>query len=241
MIIQDWSKVAQRFPLQLFAAGLLLGYSLFVLWLGLRPIVLLSGLAIAALSGLRGWRAIQRHLKRPIENEHDLLCKPVFTRCIQQRVYLPAAAFLSQSLSPTMDGGQQEKSVAVPYFWQQTQLKSDEIHALAVAIAQQEPIFIPDLLDTLYSVVDLVVQQGQSAIAMVQVKTPEYKLLAQQQSDASWDRLQETHIQLQALHDHLLVSAVRDRALHNPSDLFERLKGLIDENKNGILPGRKTP
>lgn len=239
MIIQDWPKVVQRFPLQLFSAGLLLGYGLFVLWLGLRPIVLLSGLAIVALSGLRGWRVIKRHLRSPVESDHNLLHKPVFMRCIQQRVEIPSDAFL---LRPSSAEGSSAdaKPVSIASFWQQTQLKSDEIHALTVAIAQQDPIFIPDLLDTLYSVVDLVVQQGQSAIAMVQVRTPEYQLLAQQQSDASWNRLQETHSQLQALHDHLLVAAVRNRTLPDPSGLSDRLKGLIDENKNGIL-GRKTP
>ena len=119
--------------------------------------------------------------------------------------------------------------------WRSVQAQAQAIQQTAAQIAQQEPTFIPDLLETLHTVLDLVDQLVQALQVTQQVQTPHYRELSQTQLQSSLDRLQQTHDQLQELRDQMALASLKQRSRITPSGISMRLQILITENEKGIL------
>ncbi|MEO1402910.1 MAG: hypothetical protein AAFV72_16905 [Cyanobacteria bacterium J06635_1] len=202
---------------QILLVGLSVGYVGFVAWLGLRLMVLVSGGAIA-LTALLIWYT-QPQKTDNVNNPHDLL---------QPEIFLTQINGLGNLIPVTY------QTPLYQQHWDYAQAQSQAIHQIVIAIAQQESTFIPDLLDALHTVLDLVAQLVQALKVTQQVQTPQYQDLAQQQLDTSVTRLRQTHDQLQALHDQMAVESL-DRRLSHPARLTNRLQLLIAANRNGIL------
>lgn len=194
-------------------AVLTTGYIAYVLWLGLRWIVFLSGAVIVA-GAIAFWI---RQFPRP---------KPLSTiaNLLQPEIFL---SHLNTLKSPT--------SEATEPHWRSAHQQAEAIQHIAKQIAQREPTLIPDLLETLHTVLDLADQFGQALQVSQQVQTPHYQQLAQQRLQHSEVRLQQTHDQLQALHDQIALEHLERQSLTLTSGISERLRILIAENGKGIL------
>ncbi|NJM98658.1 MAG: hypothetical protein HC800_17215 [Phormidesmis sp. RL_2_1] len=211
--------------------GLLIGYALYITWLGLRRIVLVSGALIVVVTFM-GWLVVRlRSSSSPIqENSPD-----------ENLLHLDV--FFNHMNAFTNALGNYQPSQADSIHWQQAQAHSSAIHQIAVGIAEQEPAFIPDLLDALHSVLDLVSQLAQALHTCHQVQTAHYQTLAQQQRDSSLARLGQTRSRLQELYDQMLVGSLKRRS-HSSSDpsfeqtatgITDQLQMLITDNQNGLL------
>jgi hypothetical protein len=111
--------------------------------------------------------------------------------------------------------------------WKPIRQRAKATHGFVTQIAQRDPTLIPDLLEALHTVVALVEQVATALQAKTQIQSVTYRPLAQQQLQASCDRLQATHNQLQHLQDQLLLSSSP-----NPTpDLPLNLRLMIDANK----------
>lgn len=193
-------------------------YSLYLYWLGLRPIVMLSGLIIVTITIL-SW--LTAPSPSPPATNNNLLDPAIFYSQLQTLFHLPKTI--------TLEEGAQSH-------WQQTYTTSQSIHSATVAIAQQESLFIPDLLDTLHTVLELISQYVQAFHATQQMKTLIYQKVAQQQILTSHHRLTETQRQLQELHDQLLAEDIATRSPRITSGVSTRLQTLIDTNRTELTP-----
>ena len=195
--------------------GLLAGYLSFVLCLGMRWIVLGSGALIVVLA-IAFWYTQPRTQKATYSvSSANLLKAEIFSSHISiLNNQVPEAC---QSL------------------WQSVQHQAESIRQTATQIAQQESTFIPDLLETLHTVLDLVEQLVQALQVTQQVQTPYYQKLSQTQLQNSLDRLQQTQNQLQELRDHLALASLEQRSRITPFGISTRLQILVTENEKGIL------
>ncbi|MBD1873467.1 hypothetical protein H6F75_08240 [Nodosilinea sp. FACHB-131] len=123
-------------------------------------------------------------------------------------------------------------------FWMLARQRAEAIQAVAAQIAQKELTFIPDLLETLHTVLDLVKQLAQALRALREVKTYHYQQLAQQQLYSSHKRLEQTHTQLQELRDQIILDTLQQPSSTSSAEITTWLKTLIAENENGILGER---
>lgn len=195
--------------------GLAIGYISFVWWLGMRLIVFLSGAVIVALAIVFWYRQPRSQQTKPSISSANLLQTDVFLDHLSSLDHhIPDA---SRSL------------------WQAVQQQAQAIQQIATQIAQREATFVPDLLETLHTVLDLVDQLVQALQVIQQVQTPRYQELAQQQLQSSQTRLQLTHDQLQELHDQMALEHLKQRSLTTVSIISTRLQTLITENERGIL------
>lgn len=195
--------------------GVLLGYISFVLWLGMRWIVLGSGALIVMLA-IASW-----HIQLRTQRAHS----PVSSaNLLQPEIFLNHITILNDRVPE-----------ACQSLWRSVQAQAQAIQQTAAQIAQQEPTFIPDLLETLHTVLDLVDQLVQALQVTQQVQTPHYQELSQTQLQSSLDRLQQTHNQLQELRDQMALASLKQRSRITPSGISTRLQILIAENEKGIL------
>lgn len=197
----------------LLLAVLTIGFIAYVLWLGLRWIVFLSGAVIVA-GAIAFWF---RQFPRP-KNPSTI------ANLLQPEVFLSHLNTLKSSASGATDSQ-----------WRSAHQQAEAIQHVAKQIAQREPTLIPDLLETLHTVLDLVDQFGQAFQVSQQVQTPHYQQLAQQRLQHSEVRLQQTRDQLQALHDQIALEHLERHSLTLTSGISERLQILITENEKGIL------
>jgi hypothetical protein len=79
-------------------------------------------------------------------------------------------------------------------------------------------------------VMDLAKQVADGLTVIDQIETPTYRQLAQQRVEASRDRLQATHAQLQQLQDQVALSSLETDSTAS-SPLPDRLQTLITANK----------
>lgn len=215
MTTQFW-RTSSRLPQTKFLLiGLLLGYVGFVLWLGMRLIVLVSG-AVIIISAIVSWY-MQLQSQRTTHSTTS-------ANLLQMDVFLRHISFLNNRIPE-----------ASQPLWQSVQQQAEAIQQMATQIAQQEPTFIPDLLETLHTVLDLVNQLVQALQVIQQVQTPRYRELAQQQLQSSQTRLQQTHAQLQELCDQIALENLKQRSFTTPSVISTWLQVLITENEKGIL------
>lgn len=200
---------------QLLLLGLLGGYGLFLSWLGLRWIILLSGAVIvAAVVGL--WQLSSKQLsKMETAVPGDNLLDP--------NVFLAHIHALDAQIEPI----NQDR-------WQRDRYQIIAIQQLVQRLAQQETTFIPDLLETLHTVLKLAKQLVDALQVSQQVRTPHYRKLATQQLNVSQSRLHQTQAQLESLHDQLMVVELKRASAATLGGMAERLQILIAENTQSI-------
>ncbi|MBE9138342.1 hypothetical protein IQ254_14290 [Nodosilinea sp. LEGE 07088] len=187
-----------------------------VLWVGLRWVVVTSVLIISGAAVATWQQQIDRHrrlLSAP-SNAANLLQKDVFLSHLNHVEH--QYSDIPQSL------------------WVSARQQAEAIQAVAAQIAQTESAFIPDLLETLHTVLDLVEQLAQALRAVREVKTYRYQQLAQQQLYSSQKRLEQTRARLQELCDQMTLTTLQQSSTP-PTEISTWLQTLIAENENGIL------
>ncbi len=197
--------------------ALALGSFGIVLWLGLRWVVVTSVLMISV-AAIAAWqRQLDQHRRTlsTISNAANLLQKDVFLSHLNHV---------------------EHQYPDIPHsLWMSARQRAEAIQAVAAQIAQQESAFIPDLLETLHTVLDLVEQLAQALRAIREVKTYRYQQLAQQQLHSSHQRLEQTRAQLQELHDQIILDTLPPPSLTSSAEISTWLQTLVAENENGIL------
>ncbi|BCL38416.1 hypothetical protein [Nostoc sp. MS1] len=209
IIPRNLRNLAQYQQTYWLIAGAISGYIGFVLILGTTPLVIGIGGAIALAMIAVWFRTVNQALAK---STHNLLEREIFlahlNKCQRQ---------IDKSSQTT---------------WQQSYQWAKATQQFAQQIAQLEPTLIPELIEALHTVLDLT-QQVVSALATThQVQSSKYHFLAKQQLQISCDRLENTHNQLQHLHDQFLLSRVNQN--HNELNLPKTLQVIITENKTAI-------
>ncbi|NJR64767.1 MAG: hypothetical protein HC772_04655 [Leptolyngbyaceae cyanobacterium CRU_2_3] len=183
--------------------------------MGIRLIVVVSGAVIVGVA-IAAWYT-QLRSQATAHSAHS-------ANLLQADVFLSHISFLTNRIP---DAAQLQ--------WQSVQQQAQAIQQIAAQIAQQESTLIPDLLETLHTVLDLIDQLVQALQVTQQVQTPRYRELAQHQLKTSLSRLQQTHDQLQELRDQIAFETLERRSLTSPDIISTRLQTLIYENEKGIL------
>jgi hypothetical protein len=189
-------------------AGTALGLVCFVAILRPRPIVIASGGAIAAIV-FAAW-AWQIKKEFAWLNENNLLDRYVFASKLD-------------ALERT--------SLATGMQWRRTKAWAREIHAYAEKIVEKEPDLTVDILETLLTVLALAGQVADAIATIGQVKSENYRLVAQRRLQASYDRLQATHELLQNLQDQVLLLSLDRNSSSLKMELPAQLRLAIDTNK----------
>ncbi|HEY9647150.1 MAG TPA: hypothetical protein V6C88_12305, partial [Chroococcidiopsis sp.] len=198
-------------------AGVTLGFICFVTVLRPRPVVLGVGGAIA-LGTTAAWFSGFRPAPFSPDAAVDLLERD---------------NFMSQL------SGLELKLPGLPNStWTEARQWAEQTQQFAERIAIREPTLIPELLETMHTVLDLSGQVAEALQVIRQIQTPTYRTLAQQRLDASRDRLQQTFSQMQALQDQMAIASL-DRG-SDDATLPLSLQALIADNKT-ILQATPTP
>lgn len=192
-------------------AGTALGYFGFVIWLGERPIVFGVGGAIA-LATLGAW-LWQLH-QASAEWAANLLDRATF---------LAQLAVLDRRF-PTISQAT----------WQEARQWAQATQGFAARIAHREPSLTPELLEALHTVLALAGQVAEALQAVEQVQSATYRPLVRQRSQASCDRLQKTHDQLQHLQDQLFLSVLDQEATKSTTSLPLSLRLVIEANRTAL-------
>jgi hypothetical protein len=100
----------------------------------------------------------------------------------------------------------------------------------AMDIGQKEPTLLPDLLETLHSLLDLAVQLVSALQAFDKMHTPDARNAAAQQIEVRSYRLKESCKQLHQLQDQLALNALHEN--RSATALPIRLQSLIADNKS---------
>ena len=200
---------------QLLLTGVLLGYIIFVFWLGIRLTVLLSGAVIVALAIASWYSQLKNFKNSPKVTSANLLQIDVFSNHLNHLNY--------QIPHPSLP------------LWESVKQQAQSIQQIARQIAEQESTFTPDLLETLHTVLDLVDQLVEALQVIQKVQTPRYRNLAEQKLASSQKRLDQTHEKLQELHDQMVLETLDRRSNYAPNVIGQRLQTLINENEQGIL------
>lgn len=114
--------------------------------------------------------------------------------------------------------------------WQKAATWSIESQRFAERIYEQDPLLQVELLEAMHTVLDLARQVAEALAVIDQIETPTYRQLAQQRLQASCDRLQASHAQLQQLQDQITLAGL-DQSQVTGSTLPQRLQTLIVANK----------
>lgn len=204
-----------------FSPTLLLALALgsfgMVVWLGLRWIVVLSSLVICG-AAIAAWKHQLNHHRKMS------LIAPNSANLLQSDTFI---AHLDH-----LEGRFPEISELL---WRSARQRAEAIQAIAAQIAQTESAFIPNLLETLHTVLDLTEQLAQALKAVQQVKTYHYQQLAQQRLHSSQMRLNQTHNQLQELRDQIILDTLQQQSLTPAAEMSTWLQTLIKDNENGLL------
>ncbi|WP_040698114.1 hypothetical protein [Nodosilinea nodulosa] len=200
----------------LLLGGTALGYGLFLALVGPKPVAGLAGAGVAA--AMVGSWAVGC---RPTEFEasgSDLLDAQTFALqlgTLGQRV--PTKA---------------QKT------WRQVEAWATESQQFAARIYGRDPLLQVELLEAMHTVLDLSGQVADGLAVIDQIETPAYRQMAQQRLEASSDRLQTTHAQLQQLQDQTALSSL-DNA--GDSTLPQRLQTLVEANKTILQTNQDSP
>ncbi|NJN20604.1 MAG: hypothetical protein HC812_04640 [Leptolyngbya sp. RL_3_1] len=205
-------RSAFRYPqTQFLLAGTGLGYLALIVFTGFKVIGIVAGGAIALVM-LAIWFQQFRRDRLPVT--HNLL---------EPEVMLERLDGIS---ARTLSGGQPDEWIRA-YQWATASQQA------AAQIAEHDPLLVPDLMETLYTVEGLAAQVANSVAARKQVQTEQYRRLTQQHLQESSDRLQATHDQLQKLRDQIVLAQLTSDAAIDTS-LPDRLQLLIDTNKTTL-------
>jgi hypothetical protein len=212
----SWFKLSHS---RYLLISLFLSYLGFIYWQGIRVIVIVSGAFILGLA-LFAWAKQLQRLKH-----HNTNSQTKVPSLLQAGDFAQIINALARRIPQT----------SYP-LWQPIQQQAQKISSLTIAIAQKEPTFIPDLLETLHTVIALVKQLSEILQVIGSVHTSHYQASVQHQLQHSQARLQQTQDQLQAFHDQIVVEQLDQHSAQiNFSVLSDRLRALISENTSSIL------
>lgn len=215
MIAKSRRNLLTHFASQLLITGLLIGYVSFVLWLGMRLIVIFSGAVIVVLAIASWYVQLKDQKTNSSDTSANLLETDVFyshIKYIETRV-----------------------PVACQSLWRSVRQQAVNIQQIAIQISQQESTLTPDLLETLHTILDLIDRLVQALQVTEKVQTSHYRELAKQQLQSSLNRLQKSQDQLQELHDQIALDNLGQPTLTTSSLISTKLQTLIAENNKGIL------
>ena len=201
----DWPQLIRLPQTYGLVVGALAGYLGFVLWLGPRPVVWISGGGVAAVMA-GGW---VNGFRRPAisQSASDLLVAEVF----EQQLKALEAKVPNRAETT----------------WRQTRQWATESQDFAAQIAQQDPLLQVELLEATHTVLGLARQVADALQVLGKIQTPAYQQMAQQRLQASRDRLQETHQHLQQLQDQVALASLDAETAAFPT----RLHQLIEANQ----------
>ncbi|MDJ0682212.1 MAG: hypothetical protein QNJ18_20420 [Xenococcaceae cyanobacterium MO_167.B52] len=210
-----WRKALSLPQTYLLIVGSALGYLSLIIWLGSRPVILIVGGAITT-SMIVVWFWKLRKLY-----------------AFSGANLLDSAIFLNQltTIEQKLIGGRNAD-------WEQTLILAEECQTFAQRIAGRESILIPELLETLYTVLSLCEQVVASLIALEKMQTETYKNLTLQHLQTSCQRVQETHHLLQQLQDRVLLSSLDTSRVK--TNLPNSLRVIIAENQTVLEQVRQN-
>lgn len=215
MINQSRRNFLQLSQTKLLITGVLIGYLGFVLWLGMRLIVIFSGAVIVVLAIASWYMQLQRQKRRTLADSANLL---------QLDVFLGHISYLDNQIPHACES-----------LWRSVRQQTLTIQQITMQISQQESTLTPHLLETLHTVLDLVERLVKALQLTETVQTSHYRKSAKQQLYSSMTRLQHTEDQLQELHDKIALDNLGQPALTNSGVMSTQLQTLIAENTRGIL------
>ncbi|MGJ0605589.1 hypothetical protein [Cylindrospermopsis raciborskii] len=204
-----WRKVLQFPQTYLLLTAIALGLSIFFHGVGVRPLSLGLSSAITAGMILAWLHPLQSQISA---NEVNLLDTDNFQQWVQK---------IGSDLG--------NRSAAD---WQKAQTYAIKSHQLCQAIVAQESILTTEVLETLYTVLNLSEQVIHAILALEQVKTDRYRTLARNHLQTSLERLKNTHNNLQQIQDQILLSSLDRNTVNTELPLF--LKTLIQENRSAV-------
>jgi hypothetical protein len=193
----------------LLLAGTGLGYAALLLFAGSRPFTWLAGGGISA-AMVGTWAAGFREQTDSITIGSNLLESESFARQLQQ-----------------FDQQVPQKGQMT---WRKARTWATESQKFAERIYEQDSLLQVELLEAMHTVIDLARQVAEALQVMDQIETPTYRQLAQQRLDASCDRLQSSHAQLQQLQDQVALTKL-DQSTSTDRTLPQRLQTLVAANK----------
>ncbi len=201
-----WRKVFSLRETYYLIVGAGLGYLSLIVWLGSRFLTLIIGGAIAV-SMIVVWLGKLRQFYR--FSGSNLLDSAIF---------LHELANLEQKLAERK-----------PNNWEQTLIWAREIQIFAQRIVSRESVLMPELLETLYTVLSLCEQMAQALLALEQMQTETYRNLTLEHLQTIYQRVQETHHLLQQLQDQILLSSLE--ASGDKATIPQSLRVIIADNK----------
>ena len=204
-----WRKIFQIPQTYLLLVGIVLGLSIFLHWVGIRPFTVILG-GFISLAMLFFWI---KHLHSIFsQNKANLLDLDNFLQQLK-----PIAAKLRQKSPPP---------------WSKAETYAKESQQFCQTIVQRESTLTPELIETLYTVLDLSNQVVEAILALEKVQTQSYRALAEEHLNTSLDRLQQTHSQLQQLQDQVLLSSLENPEISSRLPLY--LQELINVNRSSL-------
>ena len=201
-----WRKVLSLPQTYFLMVGTGLGYLSLIIWLGSRLLILIVGGAIAGVSiAVWFWK-----LKQFYAFSGANLLDP--------KIFLNELA----SIEGKLEGRKDEH-------WQQTLVWAEQIQIFTKRIADRESTLIPELLETLYTVLSLCNRVAETLLTLEEIETQTYKNLTVEHLENSCQRIQETHHLLQQLQDRILLSSLETST--EKVNLPRTLRVLIADNK----------
>ncbi|NJL44657.1 MAG: hypothetical protein HC922_00705 [Leptolyngbyaceae cyanobacterium SM2_3_12] len=204
-----WSKLLSQPQTYILLTGTGLGYGALIWLAGPRPLVWLAGGGISA-AMVGSWATGYRPSPEVARGDN----------------LLDAETFAGQLLPL----GRQVPSKAQPA-WRQAQTWATESQRFAANIYGRDSFLQVQLLEAMHTVLDLSRQVSEALGVMDKIETPTYRQLAQQRLEASCDRLQATHAQLQQLQDQVTLAGLEDDP-NSTSSLPQSLQTLVAANKD---------
>ncbi|BAZ88829.1 hypothetical protein NIES932_02940 [Raphidiopsis curvata NIES-932] len=204
-----WRKVLQLPQTYLLLTAIVFGLSIFFYGVGVRPLSVGLGSIIVA-GMIAAW-----------------LC-PLLSQISANAVNLLDTDNFRQRLQ-RIAGGLGNKSAPD---WQKAQSYAIKSHQMCQVIVVQESVLTTEVIETIYTVLNLCEQVIHAILALEQVKTDHYRTLARNHLQTSLERLKTTHHNLQQLQDQVLLSSLDRNAVNTELPLF--LKTLIQENRSAV-------
>lgn len=202
----NWSVLGRQPQTYLLLLGTALGYGLLITAVGNRPVAWAGGGAVATVM-VSTWGMGYRLSPRGAQDDSDLLNAASFQRRIE--------GIQAQVV------GDRDRT------WQPVKNWALQSQTFASRICDREPTLRTELLEALYTVVNLAQQVADGLQVQAQIQTPTYQQMAKQQLQQSCDRMQQTHHQLQQLQDQVALASLSQ----GDSSLPQRLETLIAANK----------
>jgi hypothetical protein len=212
-----WQSALKIPQTQYLLVGLSLGFLGFIRSLGLRWITLICGVLIVGVAIAAWFIQLESRQSQPTPRSTNLLDPATFEE--QLDFWNPQIPDASQSI------------------WQAIQQQAEATRQVALQIAQKEPSFTVDLLETLHSVLDLVEHLAQTLRELPTVKSSHYRNSMQQQMQVGQTRLEQTLQQVQEIHDQIVLERMYQQLPYSTASsvISSRLQQLVAKNERFTL------